>query len=249
MGPRTPSPRTSARQQRQYDERDRQIRDAARKLLIERGLHGFSMEDVAQAIDYSKGTVYQHYENKEDVLVASCAESGAELAALFERAAALPGTSRERMVAIAEAYCLFVERNAVPFRVIPLVHSATVLEKASPARLCSMEEAHARVRGACAAVVEWAVATGDLVPGPGIDARTVPFALWAMMFGSFMLTELHSSEKTFGVDDPAAAIRVQWSVYMDGLGWRPLRGELDYDATARRVRAQLEAPPEGDPAP
>jgi hypothetical protein len=70
-----------------------------------------------------------------------------------------------------------------------------------------------------------------------------------MMFGSFMLTELHSSEKTFGVDDPAAAIRVQWSVYMDGLGWRPLRGELDYDATARRVRAQLEAPPEGDAAP
>ena len=48
---------------------------------------------------------------------------------------------------------------------------------------------------------------------------------------------------------PAAAIRVQWSVYMDGLGWRPLRGELDYDATARRVRAQLEAPPEGDAAP
>ncbi len=248
MAPRTRSPQTSARRQRQYEERDRLIRDAARRLLLERGLHGFSMDDVARAVEYSKGTVYQHYESKEDVLVASCAESGTTLAALFERAAALPGTSRERMVAIVEAYCVFVERQAMPFRVIPLVHSPTVLEKASPLRILAMEAAQARVRGACAAVVEWAVACGDLAPGPGIDARTIPFALWAMMFGSFMLTELHSSEKTFGVDDPAAAIRVQWAVYMDGLGWRPLRAELDHEATARRVRAQLEAP-EGDPAP
>ena len=247
MAPRTPSPRTADWHQKRYLERDRQIRDAARRLLIERGLHGFSMEDVAEAIEYSKGTVYQHYESKEDVLVASCAESGGELAALFERAADLPGTSRERMVAVVEAYCLFVERNAVPFRVIPLVHSPTVLEKASPVRLRAMEAAHGRVRAVCAAVVAGAVAGGDLVPGPGVDAQAIPFALWAMMFGSFMLTELHSSEKTFGVDDPAAAIRVQWAVYMDGLGWRPLRGEIDYGATARRMRAQLEAPSGGDP--
>ena len=247
MAPSNLSARSTAGKQQRYAERDRQIRDAARRLLVERGLHGFSMEDVADAIAYSKGTVYQHYESKEDALVASCAESGTRLAALFERAAALPGTSRERMIAIVEAYCLFVERHPVPFRVIPLVHSPTVFEKASPARILSVEAAHERVRGACAAVVEWAVARGDLVPGPGIDARTIPFALWAMMLGSFLLTELHSSDKIFGVDDPAAAIRTQWAVYLDGLGWRPPRGEFDEDAAARRIRSLLEAPTDAPP--
>jgi AcrR family transcriptional regulator len=66
------------RQRQQFDERDRAIRDAARRLLLERGLHGFSMDDGPRRSPTSKGTVYQHYDSKEDVLVASCAEAAAE---------------------------------------------------------------------------------------------------------------------------------------------------------------------------
>lgn len=236
---RGPSSRTAERQRQQFDERDRAIRDAARRLLLERGLHGFSMDDVAAAIAYSKGTVYQHYDSKEDVLVASCAEAAAELAETFERAAALPLRSRERMTAIVEAYCEFVERHAVSFRVIPLVHSPTVREKAKPERIAAMEVAQARVRAACAAVVDAAVAAGDLRPPAGVDVRTIPFALWSLMFGAFMLTELHSSEKTFGVRDPVAAIRVSWALHMDGLRWAPVGGEADPAATGRRIRDLL----------
>src|SRR5262245_65381446 len=78
-------------QQRRFQERDRRIREAAQRLLLERGLHGFSMDDVAAAIDYSKGTVYLHYTNKEDALFASCIDCCGELATRFERAAASPG--------------------------------------------------------------------------------------------------------------------------------------------------------------
>src|SRR5688572_6437001 len=118
----TPAPAEADRQQRRFAERDRRIREAAQKLLLERGLHGFSMDDVADAIDYSKGTVYQHYTNKEDALVAACVDSCGEVAARFERAAALPGRPRERMMAIAQAYCAFVREKPVSFRVIPQLH-------------------------------------------------------------------------------------------------------------------------------
>ena len=50
-----------------------------------------------------------------------------------------------------------------------------------------------------------------------------------------------------GVDDPAAAIRTQSAVYLDGLGWRPPRGEFDEDAAARRIRSLLEAPTDAPP--
>ena len=231
--------RTAARARQQFEDRGRAIRDAARRLLLERGLRGFSMDDVAEAIAYSKGTVYQHYDCKEDVLVASCAEAAADLAGTFELAAALPLRSRERMTAIVEAFCEFVERRAVSFRVIPLVHSPTVCEKAKPERIAAMEAAQARVCAACAAVVDAAVAASDLRPPPGVDVRAVPFALWSLMFGSFMLTELHSSEKAFGVRDPVAAIRVAWSVHMDGLRWAPVGGDADPAATGRRIRELL----------
>ena len=74
-----PAP-ASARRRARFDERDRRIREVAQRLLVERGLHGFSMDDVAAAIDYSKGTVYQHYQSKEDALLGGCAACGAELA-------------------------------------------------------------------------------------------------------------------------------------------------------------------------
>jgi AcrR family transcriptional regulator len=246
MSPRVSSSRTAARHRRQFEERDRRIREAARTLLLERGLHGFSMEDIAEAIDYSKGTVYQHYECKEDALVACCAESGAELATLFERAAALPGSTRDRMSALVEAYTQFVERKAVPVRVMPLVHSPTVLEKASPERRAAMESSQSRVRGICASIVADAVREGDLAPGPGIDPRTIPFALWAMLVGSFLLTELHTSEKTFGVTDPGAAVRTQWAIYMDGLGWKPHGGGRAPRGLARRVRSLLPPSPSAE---
>src|SRR5688572_31489441 len=90
----------SERKERRFQDRDRRIREEAQRLLLERGLHGFSMDDVAAANDYSKGTVYQHYTNKEDALVASCADSCGEMAKAFEAAAAGAASTRARMLAI-----------------------------------------------------------------------------------------------------------------------------------------------------
>src|SRR5262245_52946514 len=96
------------RGRRRFEERGRRIREAAQRLLLERGLHAFSMDDVAAAIDYSKATVYLHYASKEDALIASCTDACAELAGWFERAAAAGGGTRARMCAIAESYVRFV---------------------------------------------------------------------------------------------------------------------------------------------
>jgi AcrR family transcriptional regulator len=226
----------SERKERRFQERDRRIREEAQRLLLERGLHGFSMDDVAAAIDYSKGTVYQHYTNKEDALVASCADSCAEMACGFESAAAAPATPRARMMGIAEAYCAFVRGKAVSFRSIPLIHAPSVMEKARPERLKAMEAARGRCLSACEGIVHDAVERGDLVLPPGLRSEVVTFGLWALMFGAFMLAELHRPDGVLGITDPVDAIRACWRAQMDGLGWRPLSGDVAAvgRATARR---------------
>jgi AcrR family transcriptional regulator len=220
---RAPSapPAPSARERR-FQERDRRIREEAQRLLLERGLHGFSMDDVAAAIDYSKGTVYQHYTNKEDALVASCADSCGEMATAFEAAAGGAASTRTRMLAIAEAYCDFVRGKAVSFRSIPLIHSPSVMEKARPERLRAMEAARGRCLAACGGIVREAVRRRDLALPAGLKPETVTFGLWALMFGAFMLVELHRPSAMLGVTDPADAIRACWRAQMDGLGWKPL---------------------------
>ena len=239
--------RAAERQRRQFDERDRLIRDAAQRLLHERGLHGFSMEDVAAAIQYSKGTVYLHYTSKEDALVASCADRVGQLAERLERAAAYPGTTRERMLAITETHGRFVGENPVKFRTLPIMHSPSVLEKAAPERRQAIDAGIERTLAACTGVVREAVTRGDLELPADKRPEDVSFALFALMFGSHMLADLHAPKGLLGVTDPAAAVCVNWETYMDGLGWKPVLGRAETDAAYRRIRQALFPPPDREP--
>jgi AcrR family transcriptional regulator len=233
--PRTaPSP-AGERSRRRFEERDRRIREAAQRLLLERGLHAFSMDDVAEAIDYSKATVYLHYASKEDALIASCTDACSELAGWFERAARAEGPARARMCAIAESYVRFVRERAVSFRTIPLVRSPTVLERVSPKRMRENEAAHDRVVGACLGLVREAVARRELALPRGVTPESVTFGLWATVFGAYLLDEIHGPGGMLGVRDPARVIRSTWAAIMDGLRWRPLSNEKGYGAACSRV--------------
>ena len=233
------SSRTSERQRRQFEERDRLIREAAERLLAERGLHGFSMDDVAEAIEYSKGTVYLHYTNKEDALVAGCADAMGRLAGWLERAAAYEGSSRERMAAIVESHAQFVRVRPVDFSIVPIMHSPTVLEKAAPERIRAIDAARARSMAACTGIVREAVAVRDLVLAPSTRPEDVTFALWSLLLGAHMIHDMHAPDGLLGVTDASAAVRLHLETYMDGLGWKPILRASESAASLRRIRETL----------
>jgi len=58
------------RKQRERDERRRLIFDKTKELILEQGLNGFSMRDVARETELSKGTLYLYFDNKETLLSA-----------------------------------------------------------------------------------------------------------------------------------------------------------------------------------
>lgn len=55
------------------------VRRAMVELVAERGIHGTSMNQLAERAGVATGTAYVHYESKEDVLVASFVEVKQEL--------------------------------------------------------------------------------------------------------------------------------------------------------------------------
>jgi AcrR family transcriptional regulator len=59
---------TASRKQQEIKVRDQLILSAASLLFAEQGYHGTTMQNIADAVDYSKGTIYQHYTCKEEVL-------------------------------------------------------------------------------------------------------------------------------------------------------------------------------------
>jgi AcrR family transcriptional regulator len=52
----------------------RRLLDAARKVFVERGYNGATLEDVARAAGFTKGVVYARYESKGELFLALLAE-------------------------------------------------------------------------------------------------------------------------------------------------------------------------------
>lgn len=69
MSTSTPAAAPSLKE-RQRQEREQLILHAAQELLLERGYHDTSMEEIAARVGISKGTVYLHFAGKEEMVFA-----------------------------------------------------------------------------------------------------------------------------------------------------------------------------------
>src|SRR5581483_8243141 len=68
--PGKPALPTLSLKERQRQEREQLILRAARELLMERGYHDMSIDEIAERVGISKGTVYLHFASKEDLVLA-----------------------------------------------------------------------------------------------------------------------------------------------------------------------------------
>ena len=65
-------PPTLTAKQAQMKRREEQILEVARGMLVTDGYHGLNMERIADEVQASKGTVYNHFNSKEDLMCALC---------------------------------------------------------------------------------------------------------------------------------------------------------------------------------
>ncbi len=78
-------------------EREAQILKLARPILLREGFNGLSMDRLASLMEYAKGTIYNHFPNKEEIVLALAVESIELRLSLFEKAARSGANSRERL--------------------------------------------------------------------------------------------------------------------------------------------------------
>ncbi len=115
-----------SRKEREFIAREELILKHARRLLLEKGFQAWNMEQLAEAVEYSKGTLYQHFSSKEDLVLGVATQSLRQRADLFEQAATFQGRTRERCRAIGFACCEFAmahpEMTALSW---PITHECT----------------------------------------------------------------------------------------------------------------------------
>ncbi|PYI53952.1 TetR/AcrR family transcriptional regulator [Paenibacillus flagellatus] len=83
--------------EKQREERERLILDYAEKMLLEKGYHDVSMDEIATGIGVAKGTLYLHFPKKEDLVYAVVKPKMQSFLNSVEEAKALADGPKEKL--------------------------------------------------------------------------------------------------------------------------------------------------------
>jgi TetR/AcrR family fatty acid metabolism transcriptional regulator len=97
------SPR--ALKERQRQEREALILQAAEEVLMEKGYHETSIDEIAARVGVAKGTIYLHFPSKEDLVIAIFARGMQNFLQELEKRIVSEQTSRAKLEAILR--CLY----------------------------------------------------------------------------------------------------------------------------------------------
>jgi AcrR family transcriptional regulator len=231
---------TLTRKQREVHERELMLLDVARKMLVDNGYAGLNMDRLAEATEYSKGTIYQHFSTKEDLVTALALQTLERRTLLFARAATFVGRPRERFLAIGVADELFGRLHPHYYRSEMIIKMADLEERASAERLETLRRLECRCLADVTAIVEDAVAQGDLTLAPGAKPAEIVYGVFTLAIGTQTTLQIFRDVlDDLSIDDPLASSRNNMQALLDGLGWRPLRAEWDYDSTLTRISREV----------
>lgn len=225
--------------QREIREREQLLLDEAQSALLAGGASAVTMDRMAAAIGVSRGTVYQHFGSKEDLLAAVLLRSADTRARLFERAASFRGTSRERMGAVGAAAELFFSLYPQHEQAERAIKADSITSKIDAKRSSGIESCTFRCFGVATGIARDALASGDLDLAEGQSVEQVCVGLWNLYTGAFLMRDLENFIDEPTVTDPMPTLMANAQVFLDGFGWRPLSTDHDYGAARERAFAEI----------
>lgn len=230
---------TESRKQREIREREEQILDVAKSHLLRGGYLGLSMDRIAAQIEYSKGTIYQHFRNKEEILIALANQAQRKRCSLFDTASQQPGTARSRLAAVGAAAEVFVEQFPHHFMVEQIVRVSSIWEKTSDERRGVMRNCEHRCMQIVGGIVRDGVASGDLQLGEEMVPEEVVFGVWSLYYGAQTILTSSEALDEIGIRDGRTTLRQSVNRMLDGHHWRPLSSEFDYSQHMDQIKNEV----------
>jgi len=185
------------------DSRDA-ILTAAQRLFVEKGYHGISMREIADAVDMTKAALYYYFLDKEQLFVAILDRVLDELSALVDAQRAANTTCRAQIEAIVNAIMLLpVERRAglrLASQELGNLDAAT--------RQQFIERYHAQFIGRIADALTDGIQRGEF---KAVDTGVATWALLGMMYPYLHTTPVPGALPT------ATIIEQLLTIFFDGL--------------------------------
>ena len=233
---------TMSRKQREWLEREQLILNTAKSILQNEGLANLTMDRVAAEIEYSKGTVYNHFKNKEEIITGISCRCMSNLVELFSRAKNYSGTSRERIAAVGIAHSLYALLNPAEVQNMQIIKSQAVRDKISDEKRNEIVELEQQVTGVVVEVVMDAFNAGDIPADEKFIPDGIVFGLWTMGYGTNLLHLSGIDFDELGMKQPLDMMWVNSNKLLDSYNWKPLSTEFDVNKSREKICAELFQP-------
>lgn len=227
------------RKQREIERRASEILRVSKPILVREGFHALSMDRVASDMEYAKGTIYNHFPHKEEIVLALALESMELRRKLFEHAATYPSSTRTRMMAIGSACEFYTQHCHDDFVIEQWMRNANVWDKSTQKRQDVIRQCEADCMAIVASLVHDGIAAKELVSSESLPPEEMVFGLWAINFGSQILTASSPSLSSLGIHNPMRAIRVHCCTLLNGFGWQPVIAIEEHLLAVARMTEEL----------
>jgi AcrR family transcriptional regulator len=180
---------TGSRREREKEDIQRRILDAARDLFASEGYEAVTMRKIADRVDYTPTALYFHFKDKHELVRKLCADDFGALSARFRVLSRVPDPV-ERLRMLGRGYIAFALEHPHHYRLMFMTPRFEPEEPASEG-----EHPDRGVHGFFFQAVSEAIAAGRLRPG-FTDPHLVAQTLWAGAHGvaSLAIARRHGAE-------------------------------------------------------
>lgn len=227
------------RKQRELMQREQLILDTAQSMIHEHGYAYLTMDRVAEAVEYSKGTIYNHFSSKEDLVCSLCCRSIKNLIEVFERAYHYQGSTRERYSAIGVGYSLYHQLHPMDSQNIQTLKNNAVREKVSKEKLAEMESLEQKITDITQSIVQDAIDCGDLDKSHQEHVGTIVFGCWSMHYGALLLDQSDIPLNELGFSPVVNMLWKNSNIYLDGYQWQPLSTTTDSEKLFNKISSSM----------
>ena len=199
------------RKVREIETRRKLILSTATDLFLRNGFSRVTLEDIASAIEFSKGTIYNHFGSKEEIYASILLEHLAILLASLKEAAAAGRNTAERLQNATKAYLRFYRERREYFRLLFFIDHISDQERIPDDLLKEIRLLKIACLRELQNIFKAGLRSGEV--GTGRSSAEVSLILWGMLNGIIQLAESRQiKEKNLD-----RLIGVSFEIVLDGL--------------------------------
>jgi len=210
------------------EQRETEIIEKAISLLSARGFLDVRMSDIAGEAGYSMGTIYSHFESKEDLIVACAHLLSLDQQALFNAIALQPITAIEKIITLAQCSWLIATQHPDLIEIDNLSLMPSVWRRATRQRAQSLNQLHVELAATFLNMVMAAI-EHDIQGHDHLDAAQkellatyLTHGMWGLCVGlsSTAQSGYANNHCNAGHDETNAHFTTNYSNFLRGYGWQ-----------------------------